>query len=512
MGRWTVRHAMAATAVLIACLSGCSGSQVATPPTAAETSGQVSTSPATDSGATAAGGHSQVQPRIVFILDASGSMLGKVGNEEKMVVARRVLKDAIVKLPDNADVGLIAYGHRRKNDCADIELLSPLKPVDKLTLAQQIDALKPSGMTPITNSLQQAFDVVKSQSSGGRTTVVLVSDGLETCNGDPCKLARDAKQAGLDFVLHVIGFDVGKVKVAQLECVAQAGGGLYLGAQNAEELAAALAGAVSPSAVADGRLSIKAVADGKLTDAVVNVRRAATTDDITGGRTYDAPDTNPRVLPLPAGDYDVTVTAVDLSGAPTLRFEKVSIQSGQLVEKTADFSAGELAITVVRNGKPSDAVVQVFAAGSSQEIAGGRTYQQPATNPLVLRVAPGKYEVVVKSNEIPGGPTLRLTDVVVEGAGQVKRTADFSSGTLRIGASQSGQLIDAVVTVTNNDTGKETGLRTYTAAATNPRSFELMPGQYRIRIAPVKPPGLRSQEISVEVKAGETVERVIEFK
>ena len=149
--------------------------------------------------------------RVVFILDASGSMLGRVGQEEKMAVARRVLKESINKLPDAAEVGLIAYGHRRKNDCADIEVLSQLKSIDKPALATQIDALKPNGMTPITNSLQQAFDIVRAQQGGGPITVVLVSDGLETCNGDPCKLAADAKKAGLNFVLHVIGFDVSKM-------------------------------------------------------------------------------------------------------------------------------------------------------------------------------------------------------------------------------------------------------------------------------------------------------------
>ena len=133
------------------------------------------------------------QSRVVFILDASGSMLGRVGQEEKMVVARRVLKESIVKLPDAAEVGLIAYGHRRKNDCADIEVLSQLKTIDKPALQAQIDALKPSGMTSITNSLQQAFEIVRSQQAGGPVTVVLVSDGLETCNGDPCKLAAERR-------------------------------------------------------------------------------------------------------------------------------------------------------------------------------------------------------------------------------------------------------------------------------------------------------------------------------
>jgi len=449
-------------------------------------------------------------PRIIFILDASGSMLGRVGQEEKMAVARRVLKDSITRLPENAEVGLIAYGHRRKNDCEDIEVLFQLKAIDKAAVSAQIDALKPSGMTPITNSLKQAFDIVKTQPGTTPVTVVLVSDGLETCKGDPCKFASDAKKAGLNFVLHVIGFDVGKLSVAQLECVAQAGNGLYLGAQNADELSAALAGAVAPQVVPDSRLSVKAIADGKLTDVVVNVRRAGSSEEVTGGRTYTAPDTNPRILPVPAGDYDVTVTAVNLSGAPTIKFESLRIDAGQTVEKTADFSAGELAVEVVRNGKPADALVQVYASGKSEVVAAGRTSVN--SNPFKFRLLPGRYEVAVKSTEIAGGPSLRLTDIEVEGAKQIERTADFSTGTLRIGATSAGQLVDAVISVTNLATNKdEVTARTYASANTNPRTFELLPGRYRARLTAVKPAGLRPQEIIVEIKPGETLERAVEF-
>jgi len=405
-------------AALIVCC-GCGGSQTmsganSVKPSIPPAAGSSPTGPASGQTAT-----DKKSLRLLYILDASGSMLGKVGAEEKMAAARRVLRDSINILPADSQVGLIAYGHRRKNDCEDIELLSPLKPIDKGGLAQQIDALKPNGMTPITNSLQQAFEIVKSQQAGGPVTVVLVTDGLETCKGDPCKLAREARQAGLDFVLHVIGFDVGKITVSQLECVAQAGGGRYLNAQNADELATALAGAVAPPEVGDARLSVKAIADGKLTDVVVIVRRSGTNEEMISGRTYEAAETNPRILPLPAGEYDVTVTAVNLSGVPSLRFEKLSIGSGQTVEKTADFSAGELAIEVIRNGKPSEGVVQVFPAGKTDAAASGRTSTQSAGNPFTFRLLPGKYEVEVRSIEVAGGTSVRLTDVIVEGAAKI---------------------------------------------------------------------------------------------
>lgn len=363
-------------------------------------------------------------PRVVFILDASGSMAGRVAGEEKMLAARRVLKESVGKLPDAAEVGLIAYGHRSATDCEDIETLTPLGPLDRTALTRQIDALKPKGKTPITNALRKAFDVVRAQSAGGpAVTVVLVSDGLETCEGDPCRLTAEAGKGGLNFVTHVIGFDVSKVSVAQLECIAQAGGGRYFGARDAGELATALAGAVAPAEAYDSRLSIKAVVGGRLADAVVLVRRAGTQENVTDGRTYTAADTNPRLLPLPAGTYDVTVRAVELAGGPSQQLNGVKVGAGETVEQTFD----------------------------------------------------------------------------------------FSSGTLRIGAVRGAELIDAVVSVTNLDTGQEVGLRTYTAANTNPRTFELLPGRYRVRVTAVRLAGARPQEFNVNIKAGETVERTIEF-
>jgi Ca-activated chloride channel family protein len=451
--------------------------------------------------------------KVIYILDASGSMLARVGTEEKMGMARRVLKDSIAKLPDTTNVGLIAYGHRRKNDCADIELLSQLKPIDKAALAQQIDALKPSGMTPISNSLQQAFDVVRSQTGGGRVTVVLVSDGLETCKGDPCKLTRDAKQAGLDIVVHVIGFDVGKVEVAQLECVAQAGNGLYLGAENAEELAAALAGAVAPAATAESRLSVKAMHEGKLTDVTVRVFRAGTREEVTTGRTYSAAETNPRVLPLPAGTYDVEVQPVTLRDLPARKLDGIKIAAGETVERTISFGTGELAIEVTRNGKLSDASITIYKAGTKQQAASSRSYTQATHNPAMFRIEPGVYDVEIKALEIEGRPVAQLTGIQLDGDSQIKRSHDFASGTLRVGAASGGQLVDAVVSVNNLDTNTTTASgRTYTSPTSNPKAFELAPGRYRVQVKSVRPPGLAPQEITVEIKAGQTTEKKIELK
>jgi hypothetical protein len=93
-------------------------------------------------------------------------------------------------------------------------------------------------MTPISAAVTQVADLLKGRAA--ETTVVLVSDGQETCGGDPCATVKALKAAGVKFVLHVVGFAVTAADQAQLECIAQAGGGKYFAAADAAGLLAAL--------------------------------------------------------------------------------------------------------------------------------------------------------------------------------------------------------------------------------------------------------------------------------
>jgi hypothetical protein len=171
---------------------------------------------------------------IVLILDGSGSMWGQVEGTPKISIAKETMASIIESMPESSEVGLILYGHRRKGDCDDVELAVDLGPVNKPALTRVIDEINPKGKTPITRSLKAAADVLRSEE--GTATVVLVSDGEETCDPDPCAATRELKKAGIPFVVHVIGFDVNNEQRAQLECIADAGGGRYFTAANAEDL------------------------------------------------------------------------------------------------------------------------------------------------------------------------------------------------------------------------------------------------------------------------------------
>jgi hypothetical protein len=194
--------------------------------------------------------------KLIFILDGSGSMWEKLDGRTKIEIAKEVLSGIFQKLPANLDAGLFVYGHRSKGDCNDVEEMVPLSPVNRQLLTDKVNGIDPKGMTPITNSIRIALEKLKTVEQ--ESTVLLVSDGKETCKGDPCALVKELKKSGIKFVMHVVGFNVTAEEKTQLECIAAAGGGQYFAAADAKgfELAAQkVAGSVGISN-APGKLQL----------------------------------------------------------------------------------------------------------------------------------------------------------------------------------------------------------------------------------------------------------------
>lgn len=182
--------------------------------------------------------HAAGFPEAVFILDGSGSMLGAAGAQTKMDAAKAVLEKVVPAIPPEVRVGLAVYGHRRAQDCADIEIVIPPGSNDRAGLLAQVRAIQPKGMTPIAAAVTQVADLVKARAA--ETTIVLVSDGQETCGGDPCAVVKALKAGGINFIMHVVGFDVTEQDKEQLSCIAEAGGGKYFAAADADALLEAL--------------------------------------------------------------------------------------------------------------------------------------------------------------------------------------------------------------------------------------------------------------------------------
>lgn len=183
-------------------------------------------------------GWSQTQQPVLFVIDASGSMWGRVGSVEKIVVAKATLIEMLANMKTEDHVGLVAYGHRREGDCDDIELLAPVQAGPKKVLADTVRELNPKGKTPIVRSLRLA--ATQAQTRSEPVAVVLLSDGEENCDPAPCELVSSLMEQGIRLKLFVIGFDVTAEQKTQLKCLAEAGRGEYFSADTAGELQHAL--------------------------------------------------------------------------------------------------------------------------------------------------------------------------------------------------------------------------------------------------------------------------------
>lgn len=194
----------------------------------------------------------------ILVMDASGSMWGQIEGEAKITIAKRVLGDLLNDLPAERRLGLIAYGHNRKGDCADIEELAAVG-ADRAAIKSAVNGLNPKGKTPMADSIKLAAEKLKYTEE--KATVILVSDGIETCAPDPCGVAASLEQAGVDFTAHVIGFDITEEnQEAQLRCIAENTGGNFVSASNASELGAALEETVAaaPEAVTETKVRLRA--------------------------------------------------------------------------------------------------------------------------------------------------------------------------------------------------------------------------------------------------------------
>jgi len=172
---------------------------------------------------------------LLIILDHSASMAEMVQGEVKMTVAKEVILDLLNDLGTGARVGLREFA-----GCGTSKLLAPVRPLDVTTSGAQVMALTPRGTTPIAYTLEQVTGDFSS--TGGTKLILLVTDGMETCKGDPVKAAEDLLAAGYDLRINVVGFDVGRDSRArnQLKQIADATGGAFLQASSREELRRAL--------------------------------------------------------------------------------------------------------------------------------------------------------------------------------------------------------------------------------------------------------------------------------
>ncbi|PID66344.1 MAG: hypothetical protein CR975_03270 [Gammaproteobacteria bacterium] len=217
---------------------------------------------------------------------------------------------------DQAMIVLDGSGSMQGGDCNDIEVLIPLSKIDKNAVLEKVKAITPKGKTPISDSLQQAAK--KLHFTEDKATVILISDGKETCDADPCATAKELEKQGIDFTAHVIGFNVDTNTDKQLACIANATGGEYFSAKNADDLNSAMKKAVKKvmektttkvTGEEHGELELFATKNGQRVEAVFKIKQNNEDGNKTVGSCYPKNLAGKKcVHQLPVGTYEVRAT------------------------------------------------------------------------------------------------------------------------------------------------------------------------------------------------------------
>ena len=176
----------------------------------------------------------QETTRILFVFDASNSMNGFWEGQPKINTATRLLGESLEELYglENVELGLRVYGHQTKHipgqqDCDDTELVVPIASGNNLVIKKALERITPQGTTPIARSLERSADDFLDTS--GRNIIILITDGIEACDEDPCAVSRALQSKNIIVKPFIIGIGLDDKYKSTFECV-----GNYFDATNEE--------------------------------------------------------------------------------------------------------------------------------------------------------------------------------------------------------------------------------------------------------------------------------------
>jgi Mg-chelatase subunit ChlD len=415
----------------------------------------------------------QITHSLQIILDASGSMRAKIGKRTKMAIAKQALLDLAGDLKGREDLALAirVYGHqsrRDKKDCKDSKLEIPFGAVDQERIIALLKGIKPQGYTPLAYSLRQAARDFKHPKP--ERSIILITDGLETCKGDPCAVARKLASAGLKVTLHVVGFDLKRGEMQKLSCLTKPSGGLLLEAKNAGELGRALKKAIKR--VVDRNLIVKAISSGgKPRQVHVEVFKAGTSErlDIRQG-----PVTG---FVLQPGHYDLVVR--DSKTSQVARLKNLKVAADKVTTKTVSFESGRLTL-IFKSTKGvafNKGYAEVIRTEGENELEHKGDYL--IGKPKTFNVVAGTYTIKAQVDKM--GHKVVLSGVEVEPGQEVVREIAFGRARLTVLVKDpAGRSLPFYTEVWRLEEGSPSGYKSGTSQK-QALSFELTPGQYQIK-------------------------------
>ncbi len=195
---------------------------------------------------------------VMIILDASYSMSEKLpGGDTRMTEAKRVILDVLKNMPPNKRVGLRVYGHSSNtfSACRATQQLVPIGTGNRHMIGTKLLDIRPVGATPISHSIRTSLGE-DFRNVPGKKTILLISDGMETCDVDPCETAVELMRRGIDVKINVVGLGLRSYGAAekQMKCVAMTTFGRYYSADTAAELAKSMRDAMGVHTEVQGQI------------------------------------------------------------------------------------------------------------------------------------------------------------------------------------------------------------------------------------------------------------------
>jgi Ca-activated chloride channel homolog len=198
---------------------------------------------------------------IIFLLDCSFSMKEKMKDQvQKIEAAKQVLQNALARIPGDVNIGLRVFGQGGSSipggECMETALLVPLGQGNRRSIIEQVRNIRAFGMTPLEYALRMTAEYDFAGARGNKV-IILISDGADTCGGDPCRLIRMLPAYGIKIKVDVVGLDLKRDRFAreQLNCVAEQSGGKYSDANSASDLIDSVSASVSKAI--SGRILLK---------------------------------------------------------------------------------------------------------------------------------------------------------------------------------------------------------------------------------------------------------------
>jgi len=337
--------------------------------------------------------------RILFIFDASNSMAGNWDGERKFDIAREVLLDMVDSLEamPNVEMALRIYGHQSPvspQDCQDTKLEVPFSPSNASRIRQKLRFINPKGTTPIANSLDMAADDFP-PCSHCRNILILITDGVEACEGDPCEVSVRLQRKGIILRPFVIGIGTDAGFRETFNCI-----GEYYDAPDEQRFREALKVVVTQALNATSAQVNLLDSEGQASETDLNV---IFRDNFSGVVRYNMIHTlNARGVPDTLSldhlsTYDLTAQSI-----PPVSLENVKLIAGRHNLIGMDTPQGYLVVKTDR--------------GRNYE--GEKVLVKIANDPRTINVQeignPGKYLVGHYDLEIPIYPLMFVEDVEIK--------------------------------------------------------------------------------------------------